>query len=90
MQLRFSGRFSVTQAIRSSNSTRTFLPPGTFSLEVAGQQKDVLIQAYERRILTYNPTNPAGFQVEMGNVGLHYFDWRYPNGLPPPVPTQAP
>ena len=34
MQLRFSGRFSVTQAIWSSNSTRTFLPPGTFSVEV--------------------------------------------------------
>jgi hypothetical protein len=34
MQLRFSGRFSVTQAIWSSNSTRTFFPPGTFSVEV--------------------------------------------------------
>jgi hypothetical protein len=34
MQLRFSGRLSVTQAIWSSNSTRTFFPPGTFSVEV--------------------------------------------------------
>ena len=58
-------------------------------VKVAGQQKDVLIQAFERRVLTYNPTNPTGFQVEMGNVGLHYFDWRYPNGLPGPVPTST-
>ena len=45
MQLRFSGRLSVTQAIWSSNSTRTFLPPGLsrvegFSLE--GFSLDVL------------------------------------------------
>jgi hypothetical protein len=59
-------------------------------VKIGGQQKDVLIQAYERRVLTYNPTNPAGFQVEMGNVGLHYFDWRYPNGLPGPQPTRVP
>ena len=29
MALRFSGRFIVTQAIPSSNSTSTVLPPGT-------------------------------------------------------------
>lgn len=38
---------------------------------------EVLIQAYERRVLTYVPTNVPGFQVEMGNIGLHYYDWRY-------------
>ncbi len=59
-------------------------------VKIGGQLKDVLIQAFERRILTYNPTNPAGFQVEMGNVGLHYFDWRYPHGLPAPLPTAVP
>jgi thermitase len=59
-------------------------------VKVGGAQKDVLVQAFERRVLTYNPTNPAGFQVEMGNVGLHYFDWRYPSGLPGPVPTRVP
>jgi hypothetical protein len=37
----------------------------------------VLFQAFERRILTYTPCNEAAFQVEMGNVGLHYYDWRY-------------
>lgn len=44
---------------------------------VAGREVDVLIQVYERRILTYTPSNPDGFKVEMGNVGRHYFRWRY-------------
>jgi len=47
---------------------------------ISGAVKDVLIQAYERRALTYVPTNPTGFQVEMANIGQHYFDWRYRNG----------
>jgi hypothetical protein len=37
----------------------------------------VLIQLFERRTLTYTPANPSGFQVEMGNVGQHYYSWRY-------------
>jgi LPXTG-site transpeptidase (sortase) family protein len=44
---------------------------------VGGQDKDVLIQAFERRVLSYTPSNAAGWQVEMGNVGRHYDDWRY-------------
>jgi Tol biopolymer transport system component len=48
-------------------------------VKVAGAYQDVLIQAYERRVLTYNPSNPPAFQVEMGNIGLHYYDWRYNN-----------
>ena len=47
------------------------------SVRVAGHQIDVLIQAFERRVLTYTPNNPPAFQVEMGNVGAHYRDWRY-------------
>ncbi len=39
---------------------------------------DVLIQAFERRILAYIPSNPPGSQVEWGNVGQHYLAWRYP------------
>jgi hypothetical protein len=48
--------------------------------KVAGVEREVLVQAFERRILTYTPANPAAFQVEMGNVGLHYFTWRYGSG----------
>jgi hypothetical protein len=44
---------------------------------VGGVEKDVLIQVFERRVLTYTPDNPAGFQVEMGNIGAHYAAWRY-------------
>jgi hypothetical protein len=46
-------------------------------VKVGGQVQDVLIQVYERRVLTYTPANPDGFQVEMGNVGRHYYAWRY-------------
>lgn len=46
-------------------------------VRVGGQVKDVLIQAFERRILTYTPSNSPAFQVEMGNVGQHYYRWRY-------------
>ena len=48
-------------------------------VKVAGAYQDVLIQAYQRRVLTYNPSNQPAFQVEMGNIGLHYYDWRYNN-----------
>ncbi|MFO7271787.1 hypothetical protein [Sphaerobacter thermophilus] len=42
-----------------------------------GQETDVLVQCFERRCLTYTPSNPDPFKVEMGNVGLHYQHWRY-------------
>lgn len=46
-------------------------------VRVGGQVKDVLIQGFERRVLTYTPSNSPAFQVEMGNVGQHYYRWRY-------------
>jgi hypothetical protein len=58
---------------------------------IAGQVKDVMIQAFERRALTYVPSNPAGFRVEMANIGQHYFDWRYRNfGYCPAEPGRTP
>jgi hypothetical protein len=57
---------------------------------IGGKATDVLVQAYERRMLTYVPTNPGGFKVEMGNIGQHYYEWRYSNAATPvPAPTQA-
>ncbi|HET9017508.1 MAG TPA: CARDB domain-containing protein [Thermomicrobiaceae bacterium] len=44
---------------------------------VGGVSKQVLVQCFERRCLTYTPSNPAGWQVEAGNVGQHYYIWRY-------------
>jgi len=46
-------------------------------VKVGGVEKDVMFQAFERRILTYTPSNDAAFRVEMGNVGRHYYQWRY-------------
>jgi Tol biopolymer transport system component len=46
---------------------------------VGGEEKDVMVQIFERRVLTYTPTNSPAFRVEMGNVGQHYFQWRYPH-----------
>ena len=50
------------------------------TVHVGGTQRDVLLQCFERRCLTYTPENPAGWQVEAGNVGQHYFSWRYQSG----------
>ena len=47
------------------------------NVAVGGQQQDVLVQAFERRVLTYTPGNSDGWQVEAGNVGRHYYMWRY-------------
>lgn len=47
---------------------------------VGGATKWVLIQPYERRVVTYTPDNPPAFRVEMGNIGLHYKVWRHPGG----------
>ncbi len=52
-------------------------------VKVAGAERDVMMQCFQRRCLTYTPANPAAYQVEMGNVGQHYFVWRYGNGKMP-------
>ncbi len=58
---------------------------------VGGKARDVLLQAFERRVLTYTPANSDGFKVEMGNVGAAYARWRYgPAAEPPPVTTIEP
>lgn len=46
-------------------------------LPVAGEQRDVLLQCFERRCLTFTPGNPDGWNVEPTNAGMHYYDWRY-------------
>lgn len=46
-------------------------------VQVNGALTDVLAQCFERRCLTYAPSNPESWRVEMGNVGQHYFNWRY-------------
>ncbi len=55
--------------------------------KIANTQHDVLIQLFERRVLTYIPDYDPAWRVQMGNIGQHYVQWRYPGGLPAPVPT---
>jgi hypothetical protein len=47
------------------------------NVAVDGVQQDVLVQAFQRRVLTFTPGNDEGWQVEAGNVGQHYYMWRY-------------
>ncbi len=51
-------------------------------VKVGGVEQDVLLQAFERRILTYTPSNPTDWRVEMGNIGRHYYEWRYGRAMP--------
>ena len=58
-------------------------------VKVEGKYTDVLIQAFERRVLTYVPHLPSPFKVQMGNIGMHYHEWRYSPARPTPRPGGA-
>jgi plastocyanin len=47
------------------------------NVKVGGKTVPVLVQAFERRVLTYTPDNPILFRVEYGNIGRAYYAWRY-------------
>lgn len=55
-------------------------PPLIVYAPVAGRNEQLYIQAFERRVLTYNPSNPKEYEVEFGNIGQHYYSWRYSGG----------
>jgi hypothetical protein len=55
--------------------------------KVDGVDRDILIQVFERRVLTYNPKLQPGWQVQHANTGLHYLHWRYPDLGKLPVAT---
>jgi hypothetical protein len=48
-------------------------------MRVSGKDMPVLIQAYQRRVLTYVPDFEPTWQVQQGNVGQHYLEWRTMN-----------
>jgi len=56
------------------------------TIRVSGQDRMILFQAFQRRIVTYSPNNPDGWKVEMGNVGVQYYTWRYQT---PPITCQT-
>ncbi len=60
-------------------------------VKIGGIYNDVLVQLYERRTLVYVPAFDKGWQVQMGNVGQHYYRWIYGGALPTPLaPLAAP
>ncbi len=53
--------------------------PYWVTVNLQGRPTQVLVQLFERRVLTFNPANSPEWRVEMGNIGQHYFRWRYPS-----------
>ena len=65
-------------------------PAFAATVQVNGTATPVFVQAFQRRVLTYTATNQAAFRVEFGNIGQHYYAWRYQQATPAggtPVPT---
>jgi hypothetical protein len=56
-------------------------------VKVEGRYMDVLTQAFERRVLTFLPQLPSPFKVQMGNIGQHYYEWRYLRSASPGTPV---
>jgi hypothetical protein len=48
----------------------------TFNAKVVknGEERTIFVQAFERTVLTYDLRNPAGWQVERGNIGADAFN----------------
>jgi uncharacterized protein YkwD len=70
--------WSWMQTLPSDWQTLLGLPitePYWTQTRVGGTLHAVLMQAFERRVLTYTPDNAPAWQVEMGNVGLHFLLW---------------
>ncbi|MEZ4520643.1 MAG: kelch repeat-containing protein [Thermomicrobiales bacterium] len=65
---------------------RPITEPYWATVRVAVSERQVLVQCFERRCLTYTPGNSPGFITEAGNVGQHYYAWRYGDANPPPAP----
>ncbi len=56
--------------------------PYWMRVRVGGVERDVLVQLFERRTLTYTPDEKPAWRVQTGNVGQHYYFWRYGKPLP--------
>ncbi len=60
------------------------------TVKAAGAPREVLIQCFERRCLTYALSNDPAYRVELANTGLQYFDWRYRQTATAPGGTYTP
>jgi hypothetical protein len=53
-----------------------------------GRSREIVIQAFERAVLTYDPRNPANWQVERANIGRDAVRWLPPlNTIEVPQPA---
>ena len=43
---------------------------------IGGEHRRILVQAFERRVLSFDPAQPLPWQVESANSGVHYRLWR--------------
>ncbi len=57
---------------------------------VGGITKRVLVQLFERRVLTYTASNSDPFRIEWGNIGQHYDAWVIADAGPAPCPDSPP
>lgn len=75
-------------AVLEGISSRTWMwgpdaiSEGFFEPYTEGHNNGRFVQCFVRRCLTYTPGNSPGFEVEAGNIGLHYYIWR-DEELPP-------
>jgi hypothetical protein len=60
--------------------------PFQTNVMVGGKPQYLTAQVFERRVLTYTAANPVQFRVEFGNIGQHYYQWRYGNASTPATP----
>lgn len=51
-------------------------------VKIGGEDKNVMFQIFERRILTFTPSNPEPLAVESNNAGVHYVQWRFGGKVP--------
>jgi serine-type D-Ala-D-Ala carboxypeptidase (penicillin-binding protein 5/6) len=69
----------VEQSLFSPRYALIGLPitePAWMRVPVDNQNRDVLLQCFERRCLTYTPENEDDWQVEIGNIGQHHLEWQ--------------
>jgi hypothetical protein len=64
---------------------------GVFTTEVVkgGEGRTIFVQAFERAVLTYDMRNPAGWQVEKGNIGADFVRGIMPPAAPLDLPVDG-
>jgi hypothetical protein len=62
--------------------------PISTRVRIGGVAQGVVVQAFERRVLTLAGELP-NTRIEFGNIGQHYYTWRYATTTSTPVPAPA-